>query len=68
MIKLQSWDILEMNWILKMNNLKNSHNNSSIRVVYNCAGNWDKFKDYTSALTHIRDLTIGWKHEEELYK
>lgn len=34
-----------------------------IRVVYNCAGDWDKFKDYTSALTHIRDLKLGWRHE-----
>jgi hypothetical protein len=38
------------------------HTNTSIRVVYNCAGNWDNFKDYTSALTDIRDLIIGWKH------
>lgn len=39
------------------------HTNKAIRVVYNCAGNWDNFKDYTSALTEIRDLEIGWKHE-----
>lgn len=35
----------------------------SIRVVYNCNGEWGKFKDYTSALTNIRDLKLGWKHE-----
>jgi hypothetical protein len=35
---------------------------NSIRVVYNCAGDWNNYKDYTSALTNIRDLTLGWKH------
>lgn len=33
-----------------------------VRVVYNCAGEWNNFKNYTSALTHIRDLKLGWKH------
>lgn len=35
---------------------------NSIRVVYNCAGNWENFKNYTSALTNLRDLKLGWKH------
>ena len=39
------------------------HTNRSIRVVYNCGGNWDRFKDYTSALTNLSDLKLGWKHE-----
>jgi len=39
-----------------------NHTNTSVRVVYNCAGNWDRFKDYTSALTNLTDLTLGWKH------
>lgn len=34
----------------------------SIRVVYNCAGEWENYMDYTSALTNIRDLILGWKH------
>lgn len=34
----------------------------SVRVVYNCAGNWKEYKNYTSALTNIRDLYLGWKH------
>lgn len=38
------------------------HTNTSIRVVYNCAGDWDNFKNYTSALTDLRDLKLGWKH------
>mgnify|MGYP001616138593 CR=1 FL=1 len=36
--------------------------NTAIRVVYNCAGNWDNFMNYTSALTSTSDLTIDWKH------
>jgi len=39
-----------------------NHTNTAIRVVYNCAGNWNDFKNYTSALTSLSDLTIGWKH------
>lgn len=30
-------------------------------VVYNCAGNWDNYTDYTSALTNLRDLKLGWQ-------
>ena len=33
-----------------------------IRVVYNCAGDWGCFESYTSALTNLRDLKLGWKH------
>ncbi len=33
----------------------------AVRVVYNCAGNWEQFMDYTSALTNMRDLYLGWK-------
>lgn len=36
--------------------------NDGVWVVYNCAGNWDNYKDYTSALTNLRDLKLGWKH------
>ena len=34
----------------------------SVRVVYNCGGDWKNYQNYTSALTHSRDLFIGWKH------
>ena len=30
-------------------------------VVYNCAGNWDRYQEYTGALTNLRDLKLGWK-------
>ena len=40
-----------------------NHTNQEVRVVYNCAGNWDDFKDYTSALTNLRDLKLGWRHD-----
>jgi hypothetical protein len=32
----------------------------SVRVVYHCAGDWDNFMMYTSALTNLRDLHLGW--------
>jgi hypothetical protein len=38
-----------------------THTNDSVRVVYNCGGNWDHFMDYTSALTNLRDLKMGWR-------
>jgi hypothetical protein len=38
------------------------HSTDSIRVVYNCAGDWKNYQNYTSALTHVRDLHLGWKH------
>ncbi len=34
----------------------------SVWVVYNCNGNWNRYKDYTGALTNLRDLKLGWKH------
>lgn len=39
------------------------HTNTAVRVVYNCAGQWDRFKDFTSALTNIRDLKLGWRDQ-----
>jgi len=36
----------------------------SIRVVYNCAGDWKNYKNYTSAITDLRDLYIGWNHSK----
>jgi len=32
-----------------------------VRVVYNCAGNWGLYEEYTSALTNLRDLKMGWR-------
>lgn len=40
------------------------HSKTSVRVVYNCAGKWEAFMDYTSALTNARDLYLGWNHKE----
>jgi hypothetical protein len=37
------------------------HDTDQVRVVYNCNGDWKDFENYTSALTHKRDLFIGWK-------
>jgi len=38
------------------------HTNSQVRVVFNCAGEWDNFMNYTSQLTPIERLEMGWKH------
>jgi hypothetical protein len=38
------------------------HTNNHIRVVFNCAGEWDNFMNYTSQLTPIDKLEKGWKH------
>jgi len=38
------------------------HTTTALRVVYNCGGNWKDFKNYTSALTDLSDLKLGWKH------
>lgn len=37
-----------------------THTTEEVRVVYNCGGEWDKYENYTSALTRIEDLEIGW--------
>ena len=40
-----------------------THTTDSVRVVYNCNGNWDHYQDYTSALTNIIDLELGWQNK-----
>ncbi len=30
-------------------------------VVYNCAGNWHRYTEYTGCKTHLRDLKMGWR-------
>lgn len=42
-----------------------SHTLTAERVVYNCAGEWHRFKEFTSALTDLSDLFLGWKHEND---
>jgi hypothetical protein len=32
-------------------------------VVYSCGDNWDKYEDYTAALTNLRDLYLGWRRK-----
>lgn len=37
------------------------HTQDSVFVVYNCAGEWDRFTDYTGQLTALTDLKRGWR-------
>lgn len=37
------------------------HSLTSVRVVYNCGGDWANYKDYTSAMTDCMDLEKGWR-------
>lgn len=34
---------------------------ASVRVVYNCGNDWENYTKYTSALTNIADLKLGWR-------
>ena len=40
---------------------KSPHGYKCVRVVYHCNNNWDNYQNYTSALTHISSLSLGWK-------
>ena len=39
------------------------NNTEGVFVVYNCAGDWHNYQNFTSALTNLRDLKLGWKFE-----
>jgi hypothetical protein len=36
------------------------HSLDLVFVVYNCAGEWDRYQEYTGQLTNIRQLREGW--------
>lgn len=36
------------------------HTFKEVRVVYNCGGEWERFEEYTSALTPLKNLKKGW--------
>lgn len=36
---------------------------TSVFVVYNCADDWDNYKNYTGQSTKLNDLHPGWRHE-----
>jgi hypothetical protein len=38
------------------------NNTTGVWVVYNCAGNWDRYMDYTGALTNLQDLVKEWRY------
>lgn len=44
------------------------HTKTSVRVVYHCAGEWDNFMNYTSAMTPIDLLYNGWVEEVDFFE
>lgn len=36
---------------------------NAVWVVYNCAGNWENYQNYTGCKTNLRDLAPGWQGE-----
>ena len=38
------------------------HTTKEVRVVFHCAGEWDDFMKYTSQLTPVHRLRMGWKN------
>ena len=38
-----------------------THTTNCVRVVYNCDEEWDNYMNYTSALTQLSDLKLGWR-------
>lgn len=36
-----------------------------IRVVYYCNNDWKNYQNYTSILTHIKDLQYGWDNVQD---
>lgn len=39
-------------------------NEDFVPVVYSCAGNWDRFKEYTPARTDRKELRLGWTDKD----
>lgn len=40
--------------------IKSVKSPAQVYVVYQCAGNWDRFEEYTGVLTNMVDLKEGW--------
>jgi len=38
------------------------------RVVFRCAGNWDRYQDYTGQQTNLLDLNAGWMNCDHDYE
>lgn len=43
-----------------------SDDGTSAFVVYNCAEDWENYKDYTGVKTEVVDLTNGWPNEDDI--
>jgi hypothetical protein len=43
--------------------VKRLSDSEHVFVVYNCAGEWERYFDYTAARTRIANLVPGWIDE-----
>lgn len=48
----------------KENGRVKSINGDTAFVVFNCAGEWEHYRDYTGQSTKIADLSYGWVDEK----
>lgn len=37
--------------------------NHGVRVVYHCNGDWENYQNYTSQLTELEHLALGWRFD-----
>lgn len=42
--------------------VKSLSDDKHVFVVYNCAGDWDHYEEYTAARTEVADLLDGWQN------
>ena len=39
------------------------HRKDGCWVVYNCNGEWHRYREYTGCLTNVEDLKMGWRYD-----
>jgi len=37
-----------------------SFNGDNVWVVYHCNDEWDRYQEFTAAITRLEDLKLGW--------
>ena len=49
---------------MEIGRIKEIHSKDYVFVVYNCDGNWLKYRHYTAQLTRTDCLVLGWRDIE----